>query len=156
MCANVTFFPMRVIMLLFLFSSVCRGQEKGGGAAITAQSPDALPKMTEMEKVLKSSEQLLAAVDAQVKVLEDKYVQQRKLSADASLGSVARDSAVKEAAKVTDLLKAMTKERDALATQIKSVRSLLGLVPDVKKSDAPAATTAPPGKAPAEGSKKSN
>jgi hypothetical protein len=153
MSVNLTFFSTRVIMILCLLSSVCRGQEKGGGAAITAQGSDAPPQM---EKVLKSSEQLLATVDAQVKVLEDKYVQQRKLSADASLGSEARDSAVKEAAKVSDLLKAMTKERDALAAQIKSVRSLLGLAPDAKKSDAPAATTTPPRQAPAEGGKKSN
>jgi hypothetical protein len=152
MSVNFTFLPMLSIISLLLLALVCLGQDKGGGGTIPSQGASAPPQMAEMEKVLKSSEQLLAAVDAQVKVLEDKYVQQRKPSADASLGSEARDLAVKEAAKVTDLLKAMTKERDALAAQIKSVRSLLGLAPDAKKSDAPA----PPGQAPADGDKKSN
>ena len=156
MSVNFTFFQMRGVVLLFLLVLVCHGQEKWEGGAILSQGAEAPPRMAEMEKVLKSSEQLLAAVDAQVKVLEDKYLQQRKLSVDASLVSEARDSAAKEAAKVTDLLKAMSKERDALATQIKFVRSLLGLIPAAKKSEAPAALPAQPGQAPAEGSKKSN
>lgn len=157
MTANFTFFPMRGIMLLFLLASVCYGQEKVPGSPNSSQGSGTAPQMAETENLLRLSERLLAGVDGMIKTLQDQYVIQRK---EAALLSEVSGEESKEANKRADeiavRLKAMSKEREALAAQIKSFRSLLDLAPDAKKSDAPAATTAPPGQAPAEGGKKSN
>lgn len=149
-------------LLLPAAFSPAQGQPPGGTAgtpATPAQSAAAPVRSPEMEKTLKSVEELVAALDAQIKNLEGKYLLQRKQAADAAVSSAEKEAAATSAAKLAELLKATTKERDALAVQIASLRSLLGL--PAAPAPAPAAATSPaatpagtPGSAPPAGSGK--
>ena len=149
---------LRLFLVLLLPAAVCpaaQGQAPGGtGAAPTASA--APVRSPEMEKTLKSVEELVAALDAQIKNLESKYLLQRKQSADAAASSAEKEAASTSAAKLAELLKATTKERDALAIQIASLRSLLGLPSASAAATSPAAGTpaGTPGSPPHAGSGK--
>ncbi len=124
---------LRLFLVLLVPAAVCsaQGQAPGGTGAASATPPQTVAaapvRSPEMEKTLKSVEELVAALDAQIKNLEAKYLLQRKQAADAAVSSAEKEAAATSAAKLADLLKATTKERDALAVQIASLRSLLGL-----------------------------
>lgn len=141
---------LRLFLVLLLPAAVCtaQGQAPGGTAGAPATPPQAAAASSpEMEKTLKSVEELVAALDAQIKNLEAKYLLQRKQAADAAVSSAEKEAAATSAAKLAELLKATTKERDALAVQIASLRSLLGLPSAAATS--PAGT---PGAVPSTGS----
>ena len=156
MSASYTLKPLRqgIALLCFLLlpAAICpaQGQASGGTGVASTAAPAAPVRTPEMEKMLKSVEELVAALDAQIKNLEAKYLLQRKQAADAAASSAEKEAAATSAAKLADLLKATAKERDALATQIASMRSLLGL-PAAPATTSPAGTSAPAPQAPPAG-----
>ena len=131
MCAKSNLSRMRGLVALLMMAAACGLLARADDTSV----PAARVTSPELEKMLQSSERLRDAVNAQVKLLEEQYVKQRKLSTDVSLDPDARAGATKEAAKLSELLKSMTKERDALTTQLETLRRTLGLPPTDKKPE---------------------
>ena len=144
-----------LLILLLLPAAVCpsQGQTTGGAVAAPPAVPTAPVMSPEMEKTLKSLEELVLALDGQIKTLEAKYLLLRKQAADTATTSAEKEAAATSAAKLADLLKSTAKERDTLATQIASMRSLFGL-PSAPASTSPAGTSTPAPQAPPAGAGK--
>ena len=94
MCAKSNLSRVRSLVALLMMAAACGLLARADDTSV----PAARVTSPELEKMLQSSERLRDAVNAQVKLLEEQYVKQRKLSTDVSLDPDARAGATKEAA----------------------------------------------------------